>query len=287
MFEGIVGNENVKNELMKSITLNKLSHSYLFIGTEGIGKKLIAKEFSKNILSIDEEKKVNLENNPDFEIIEAEGLSMKIEQIRQMQKKILEAPIMSSKKIYILNDADLMTVEAQNCLLKTLEEPPEFVIIILIGSMDSNFLSTIKSRCTIIKFQNISDEDIKKYLNFKYNINNISDTMIQIFGGSIGKAEKYVDKQELYNSISEISEKINQLDLIDFIKKSSSIYDHQEDKFEILENLNVAFFNKLKNDAKYANCIDIIEDTKRRLNANGNFNMCIDNMLFRLWEELH
>ena len=88
MFEGIVGNENVKNELMKSITLNKLSHSYLFIGTEGIGKKLIAKEFSKNILSIDEEKKVNLENNPDFEIIEAEGLSMKIEQIRQMQKKI-------------------------------------------------------------------------------------------------------------------------------------------------------------------------------------------------------
>lgn len=287
MFEGIVGNENVKNELMKSITLNKLSHSYLFIGTEGIGKKLIAKEFSKNILSIDEEKKVNLENNPDFEIIEAEGLSMKIEQIRQMQKKILEAPIMSSKKIYILNDADLMTVEAQNCLLKTLEEPPEFVIIILIGSMDSNFLSTIKSRCTIIKFQNISDEDIKKYLNFKYNINNISDTMIQIFGGSIGKAEKYVDKQELYNSISEISEKINQLDLIDFIKKSSSIYDHQEDKFEILENLNVAFFNKLKNDVKYANCIDIIEDTKRRLNANGNFNMCIDNMLFRLWEELH
>ena len=134
MFENILGNDNVKQELIKTIKLNKLSHSYLFIGTDGIGKKMIAKEFAKMILCIENEKYCNrcksciefdTDNNPDFISIEPDGANIKIEQIRQMQKKILEAPIISQKKVYIIDNADLMTREAQNCILKTLEEPPE------------------------------------------------------------------------------------------------------------------------------------------------------------------
>ena len=164
MFDGIIGNNSIKQELEQIIKLNKLSHSYLFVGTEGIGKKQIAKEFAKMILCLGEEKYCNscksclefdTNNNPDFTLIEPDGASIKIEQIRQMQRKIIEAPIISNKKVYIIDNADLMTKEAQNCLLKTLEEPPEFVTIILIGSKESEFLSTIKSRCMIIKFQNI------------------------------------------------------------------------------------------------------------------------------------
>ena len=82
-----------------------------------------------------------------------------------MQKKIIEAPIISNNKVYIIDNADFMTTEAQNCLLKTLEEPPEFVTIILIGSKENSFLSTIKSRCTIIKFQPKEDEQIRNYLS--------------------------------------------------------------------------------------------------------------------------
>lgn len=283
MFDGIIGNERIKKELEQTIKSNKLSHSYLFLGTEGIGKKIVAKEFAKSILNLD----VDLENNPDFQIIEPDGLSIKIEQIRKMQRKLLEAPIKSQNKIYIIDDADMMTVEAQNCLLKTLEEPPEFVIIILIGSIESNFLSTIKSRCTIIKFQDISEEEIKKYLKDKYEMIDISENMIQIFNGSIGRAEKFRDKQDLYNSIFEIVQNIKKLDLIDFLKKAEKIYEYQNEKFEILENMNICFFEKSKEDLRCLNCIDIIEDTKRRLIANGNFNMCIDNMLFKLWEEMH
>ncbi len=283
MFDGIIGNNKIKQELELTIKSNKLSHSYLFIGTDGIGKKIIAKEFAKNILNLN----LELENIPDFEIIEPDGQSLKIEQIRKIQKKILEAPIRAEKKVYIIDNADLMTIEAQNCLLKTLEEPPEFVVIILIGSIESNFLSTIKSRCTIIKFQDISDEDIKKYLFDKYKINNISENMLRIFNGSIGNAEKYRDRQELYDSLFEIIQSIKNLDLIDFLKKADVIYDYQNEKFEILENMNICFFDKSKEDIRFLNCIDIIEDTKKRLIANGNFNMCIDNMLFRLWEELH
>ena len=200
MFEEIIGNEKVKKELIQAINLNKTSHSYLFIGSEGIGKNLIAREFAKMLLCLGENKycdkcksciSFNSNNNPDFVQIEPDGNNVKIEQIRDMQRKILEAPITSEKKIYIINNADMMTKEAQNCLLKTLEEPPEFVTIILIGAVEENFLSTIKSRCTIIKFQDITNEEIKQYLKEKHGMNNITENMLEIFLVSIGRAEQF------------------------------------------------------------------------------------------------
>ena len=141
MFENIIGNDKIKNELTNLVKQNKYSHSYIFHGTEGIGKKLIAKEFAKMILCLGEEKYCNTckscleflsNNNPDFYEIIPDGNNIKIEQIREMQKKVVEQPIISKNKVYIIDNADLMTREAQNCLLKTLEEPPEFVTIILI-----------------------------------------------------------------------------------------------------------------------------------------------------------
>ena len=173
MFDNIIGNDKIKQELLNSVHSNKYSHSYLFIGTSGIGKKLIAREFAKMILCKSSEKYCNkckscLEfdsgNNPDFQEIVPDGSNVKIDQIRQMQAKVFESPIISEKKVYIVDDADLMTKEAQNCLLKTLEEPPDFATIILIGSNESNFLSTIKSRCITIKFEDIGQKDIKKFL---------------------------------------------------------------------------------------------------------------------------
>ena len=296
MFDKIIGNEKIKLELEQTIKLNKMSHSYMFIGTSGIGKKMIAKEFAKMILCQGQQKYCNKcksciefdsNNNPDFQLIEPEGVSLKIDQIRQVQKKIIEAPIISEKKVYIIDDADLMTTEAQNCLLKTLEEPPEFVTIILIGSRENNFLSTIKSRCTIIKFQDIENEKIKQYLSQNYGISDISENMLEVFSGSIGKAEQLKSKQELYNNIIEIIENIKILDIIDILKKADIIYKSQDEKNEILEGMNVILFKKSKQDLKYLNCIQIIEETKKRLNANANYNMCIDNMLFRIWEEMH
>jgi len=281
MFDELIGNERIKKELEQTVKLNKVSHSYLFLGTEGIGKKLFAKKFASMIL------KSELENNPDFQMIEPDGNSIKIEQIRDMQKKILEAPIKSERKVYIINDGHLMTQEAQNCLLKTLEEPPTFVNIILIGSNENSFLSTIKSRCTIIKFQDIEKEQIKNYLLKKYNMEDFSDDMLEIFGGSIGKAEKLKEKKELYDNIAEILDKIIKIDLIDLLKTADIIYKSQDDKNDILDSMNSILIKKSKSDIRYIKCIDIVEETKKRLNANANYNMCIDNMLFRIWEEMH
>lgn len=296
MFNNIIGNDKIKQELIQTVKLNKISHSYLFLGTSGIGKKMIAKEFAKMILCMDEQKYCNhckscLEfdsgNNPDFQEIEPDGASIKIEQIRAIQKKILEAPIISNRKVYIIDEADLMTVEAQNCLLKTLEEPPRFANIILIGSKENSLLSTIKSRCTIIKFQDIENSQIKNYLEQNYSISDLSEDMLEVFGGSIGKAEILKDKQDLYKNIIEIIKNIKNLDIIDVLKKSDIIYKSQDEKNDILEAINIILFKMSKQDIRYLNCINIVENTKKRLNANSNYNMSIDNMLFKIWEEMH
>lgn len=169
-FENIIGNEKVKELLNKTISSNNILHSYLFFGIEGIGKSLFAKEFAKMILCQEEKRACNnckscIEfengNNPDFAIIEAEEKNIKIEQIRYIEQKISEKPITSNRKVYIINNSDTMTKEAQNCLLKTLEEPPEYATIILISSNENKLLNTIRSRCIKINFNKLNEEAIR------------------------------------------------------------------------------------------------------------------------------
>ena len=296
MFEGIIGNDKIKKELEFLAKTEKYSHSYLFLGTAGIGKKLIAREFAKMILCESEEKycgkcksciEFDSNNNPDFLEIMPDGNNVKIEQIRDLQRKIVEQPIISGKKVYIIDDADFMTREAQNCLLKTLEEPPEFANIILIGANESSFLSTIKSRCTLIKFNPIPDEEIKEYITKKYELREISDSVILASGGSIGKAENLKDKEELYKSIDKVMNNLEKMDLIDTLKNADIIYKSQDEKQNILEYINIILFKKSKQNKKYLDCINIVEETKKRLKANSNYNMTIDNMIMTIWEEIH
>ena len=294
MFQNILGNEKIKELLQDALYRNKVSHSYLFLGQEGIGKKMIAKEFAKGILCLNDDKYCNnckscLEfdgnNNPDFYIVEPEGNNIKIEQIRELQKKVQEKPIIATKKVYLIDNADLMTKEAQNALLKTLEEPPEFVTIILIGENDNAFLNTIKSRCMILHFNYISDTDIKKYLEKNYDMK-ITPKMLDIFQGSIGKAIELKDKQEQYLIIEEVIKNLENLDLIEFIKKLDILYTSKDEILDMLDYINIILLKKAKEDVKYTNCIEIVENTKKRINQNANYDMSIDNMLFNIWEEV-
>lgn len=298
MFENILGNDKIK-EALKNIIINKnASHSYMFIGVEGIGKKLIATEFSKRLLCNSEKIDCNScksciefdsKNHPDFLIIEPDGNLIKIEQIRNMQKKIQEKPIISKRKIYIINDADKMTKEAQNCLLKTLEEPPEYISIILIGNNESSFLPTIKSRCMIIHFEPLKNTEIKKYLQTEFGTDsiNIQDDMLDIFQGSIGKAIKLKDRGEEYQSYNKMIQNLDKIDIIELLNLAEPLYKAKEEIYEILEYINVLLLKKAKLNYLYTNCINIVENTKKRLKQNSNYDMCIDNMLFNMWEEMN
>lgn len=195
-FENIIGNKKIKSEFIETIKNNTISHSYLFVGQEGIGKKLFAKEFAKMALCLSNANsskktvperdakvinnvninvigndncssciKFDSDNNPDFVLVEPDGNSIKIAQIREMQENVYTKPIVSNKKVFVINDSDKMTEEAQNSLLKTLEEPPEYIIIILITANENKLLNTIKSRCLKISFNNLESNDLISYIN--------------------------------------------------------------------------------------------------------------------------
>lgn len=295
MFENIIGNEKIKETLIRAVEENKTSHSYMFIGQDGIGKKMLAKEFAKMLLCLSDEKycnkcksciEFNSNNQPDFLCIEPDGNSIKIDQIRYLQQKIQEKPIISNNKVYIINDADKMTTEAQNCLLKTLEEPPQYATLILIGANENSFLSTIKSRCMIIHFKKIEDEKLREYIEKTYEIT-VTPNMLALFQGSIGKAIQLKDKIDDYTKIENIIKNLQIKDIIDIINMSEILYKSKEEIFEILDYINVILLKLAKQDYKYTDCIKIVENTKKRLKQNANYDMCIDNMVFNMWEEVN
>lgn len=296
-FENILGNNDIKQLLTHSVKSNNILHSYMFVGTDGIGKSLFAKEFSKMILCLSENKPCNTcsscikfdsNNHPDFTIIDSEdNKSIKIGQIRLLQEQIAEKPIVSSRKVYIINNSDLMTVEAQNCLLKTLEEPPEYATIILILSNENKLLNTIKSRCTKISFKNLSNTDLINYANI--NDINVSNNFLNICNGSIGKLISLKDDSEMYISLDKIIKDFESKNIIDIWNEAEIIYKSKDNISNILDYFNIYFFNNLKQtqDEKYINSIKIVETTKRRLSSNSNYDMCIDNLLLKIWEEFN
>ena len=259
MFNNILGNQDIKELLTNAVKSGKESHSYLFVGQEGIGKKLIAKEFAKMILCTDNNNKycnkckscIEFDggNNPDFQIIEPDGNSLKIEQIREFENSVAEKPIISNKKVYIINDSDKMTQEAQNSLLKTLEEPPEYVTIILIGSNESAYLDTIKSRCMILRFKKIDDNSIKEYLKNNYKTNIENPVMLEAFQGSIGKAIELLNKQEEYEQIGNVILNLENEDKIDLLNNKKQIYKEKNEKLEkiyLKNNIILKLQNKNK-----------------------------------------
>ena len=283
MFNEIIGNNKNKTVLEKIIKSNNISHSYMFTGKQGIGKFLFAKEFAKEILNSN----VTLENNPDLSIIEPDGNTIKINQIREFTKKVYEKPIASLKKVFIINNSTSLTKEAQNALLKTLEEPPEYIVIILIAEDKNLFLPTIKSRCTEIYFNKLTGEEIKKILNKKYNLN-IDNTILKIADGSVEKALSLANEECNYKEIENVFLNLDKTNLIDALNCKERIFTDKENVYNVLEYINILALDKIKqNDEKYLKCISIIEDTKERLKRNNNYDMTIDNLLLKLWEEIN
>jgi len=284
-FKDIVGQERAIKILTKSLKENKVSSSYIFVGSEGTGKKLAAIEFTKAVnclnLSKDSEacedcqscSEINKQCSPDLKIIEPIKSSIKIEQIREMRKEIGLKPFKNRKKIYIIDKAEKMTIEASNCLLKTIEEPPYYAIIILICSNIDPILPTIVSRCQIINFGLISSYRIKEFLLSKNK--NLEKEKAEIISklaqGSIGSASKllsdkeyFIRREEVLDYLSAISPGRYGDDIFAKVEKTISEIDRIE---EILEMIKLWYRDVLiiKNtgDQKYiANCdkLEILEE---------------------------
>ncbi|MBR2703984.1 MAG: DNA polymerase III subunit delta' [Clostridia bacterium] len=300
-FESIIGNDENKKILNNSIINKNIVHSYLFYGAEGIGKKIFAKEFAKMILCNGEDNKpcneckscieFDSDNNPDFFLIEPDGNSIKIDQIREMQKSVLEKPIESNKKVYIIDNCHLMTKEAQNCILKTLEEPQEYVVIIMISSNENSILPTVKSRCTKIYFKELADSEIFKYIGNNYEGTLLENDMIKLCGGSISKADFIIKKIDILNQIKDFINGIERTNKLHFIQGNQLFYDNKDDINLILEYIYILLFQAVEKNKRningYINSMKVIEKTKYKLLNSNNYDMTIDNMLINIWEEIN
>ena len=202
-FKEILGNENIKETLINSVGEGRPSHSYIFSGPSGVGKKLFAIEFAKlaNCESSPGKRPENCTCNscikiekmvhPDVSLFEYEGeKTIKIENIRSdFEEKIYLSPFEGKYKIFILDDAERMNINAQNAFLKTLEEPPPQSIIILLTRSLNFILPTIKSRCQILNFGRVENKLVRELLIKQglFDTSNI-ETAVKLSGGSIGKA---------------------------------------------------------------------------------------------------
>ena len=205
-----------------------------------------------------------------------------------MQEKIAEKPVISTKKVYVINDCDLMTREAANSLLKTLEEPPIYATLILITSNESKLLTTIKSRCVKVSFEPIKNETIMQYLKENELDTDMTENMIKMCEGSIGKALKVQQRKEDYAKLEELIKYLPKTDITDIWKNADVLYKAKENIMELLDYINIILYNQLYQNKKMAgiNAIHIVEETKKRILSNSNYDMSIDYLLLKLWEEL-
>ncbi|MCH1958764.1 ATP-binding protein [Romboutsia hominis] len=306
-FEDIIGQEFAKKYLTNSINNNKISHAYMFEGIEGIGKKKLTEELAKLLLDISD-----VNNSPDYIEIKPDGNSIKIAQIRKLQTDIIIKPH-KDYKIYVINDAHKMTVEGQNALLKTLEEPPQYAIIILVTSNKEALLDTIKSRCEIIKFLPISLIDLKKYLIQKGVDEQRAQLLATFSRGSIEKALELSESSEFALMREEIQSYIERLldkNIVDILDISLDIEKYRGDIFNILDIMinyfrdimfikekidknmiinsdKITFLQNMSKKISYSQVskiIDIIEETKKKIRSNCNFNISMQVMALNIYE---
>lgn len=282
MLEKLIGNKDAKDFLNNAVKSNIVSNSYMFVGTSGIGKKIFAKEFAKENMCLENGKcndscdscvKINGNSNPDFYLVTPDGNSIKIDQIRKLQEDISKKPTISNRKVYIIDNADLMSEESQNCLLKTLEEPPEYAIIILIVTNDSKMLPTIKSRCVILKFKKIADDELKNYLP------DLNDEQIKLLDGSFENLENIEEKTNEFEEMKRIASLVKQKELVNLLNGADILYNGKDKINEFLNFLNLIFFNN-----GMIECVEFVEKTKEKLRYNNNYEMCIDNLLMNCWK---
>ena len=186
MFGPILENEPIKAFLEKAFLENRLPQTLLFSGPDGIGKSLFARALAKGILK--------KEKAPDLHFLRPEGKVglYPIDSLREMIDRSHAAPYEGTSKVFILEDAERMQPAAANALLKTLEEPSDDTTFILLSSNSDEMLPTILSRCTVLKFQSLSEEAIASLLQAKGH----PARLAKLAHGSAGRAFELAEHPE-------------------------------------------------------------------------------------------
>ena len=244
-FNSIIGHEQVKQHLQTAIEQNKISHSYIINGETGSGKKLTAAIFAETLQC--EDKGINpcglcksciqaeSGNHPDIIWVTHEKYSIGVDDIRnQLNNNISIKPYSGPYKIYIIPDADKMTEQAQNALLKTIEEPPEYAVILLLTNNVDSLLPTILSRCVTLNLKPVKTDLIEKYLMERCKIPDYMARISARFSqGNVGKAIRYSSSEDFMELKEETLHLLKYIDDMEIYEVVEAVRHLSEHKLEI------------------------------------------------------
>lgn len=325
-FKDVVGHRDIIQYIQDAVKQNKVSHAYILNGQKGSGKKMLAKLFAMALQCESRSAEpcgkcrsciqANNGNQPDIITVRHEKpASISVDDVRQqINGDIMIKPYSSPYKIYIVPEADLMTVQAQNAILKTIEEPPEYAIIFLLTENADNLLPTIRSRCVMLKLRNIKDKLVKKYLMEQMQIPDYQADLCAAFAqGNIGRALmlakseyfneikeeaiqllKYIDEMELHEVIAAVKavnkyklEIADYLDIIMIWYRDVLLFKATKDVGGLVFSDQLKYIKEKASKSSYEGLekiLESIEKAKTRLKANVNFDLTMELLFLTIKE---
>lgn len=325
-FSDIIGHNQIIEHLQNAISMQKVSHAYILNGEKNAGKMMLAEAFA---MALQCEQQANeacmtcrschqaIEHNqPDIIYITHEKPNViSVDDIRhQINNDIAIKPYSSKYKIYIVDEAEKMNLQAQNALLKTIEEPPAYAVILLLTTNADSFLPTILSRCITLNLKTVKEDKIKAHLMQKYQIPDYQADVCAAFAqGNVGKAIQLASSAEFHEQKSQalaLIKKLEDMDLYELneqIKQISTYKNQIEEYFDLLtlwfrdvlylkatNNVNNLIFKDEIYDIKkqaarrtyegIEKILQVLEQSRARIKANVNFELVIELLLLTIKE---
>lgn len=324
-FKDIIGQESIKKHLQTAIKTGNLSHAYIINGEYGSGRQTIASALAKTIQCQSKTddtdacgvctscKQAESHNHPDIKYITHDKTSISVNDIReQLNNDISIKPYSSEYKIYIIPDANKMTEQAQNALLKTIEEPPVYAIIILLTENCDSLLPTIRSRCVTLTMNPVEKDKICTYLENKFQLEpEQAQIAANYCQGNIGKAIRFASSSdfiEMKNQVLKLLKNLDSMDIASIIDTIKEFSTHKNDindyldlmllwyrdvlMFKVTKDANLLLYSDeysaiseqaTKRDYEnIENIIAAIYKAKVRLKANVNFDVTIELMILAM-----
>lgn len=325
-FKDVVGHKDIIEYIQNAVAQNKVSHAYILNGERGSGKRMLANLFAMT-LQCDNQKaeacgechscrQADSGNHPDIiRLTHEKPTSISVDDIReQINNDIMVKPYSGPYKIYIIPEADIMTVQAQNALLKTIEEPPQYAVIFLLTENAETLLPTIRSRCVMLKLKNIKNVLIKKYLMEQMQIPDYQAEVCTAFAqGNMGKAIMLATS-EYFNEIKEeavqLLKHINEMEIgeiVAAVKKAAKyklqitdyldlimvwyrdvlLYKATKDLDQVVFKDQMKYIKERASKSSYEGIetiLDGLEKAKARLRANVNFDLVMELLLLTIKE---
>lgn len=324
-FKDVIGHENIIGHFKSSIERGKVAHAYLIHGEKGTGKKLLAGLFAKTLQcesggtdpcgTCRSCLQCDTGNQPDIIWVTHEKPTViSVDDIReQVNKDIIVRPYSSRYKIYIIPEAELMNPQAQNALLKTIEEPPEYAVIMLLTNNIGKMLPTIISRCITLNLKPVGELDMLDYLS-KLGIPLTKAKFCVGFAfGNLGKAVRLATSEE-YNEIKQdcvqILKNVNKMEVYELVEAVKKMAKYKLDVYDYIDLMMMWYrdllmlkvsgspdkllfkeeYATLKQQANYIsfegieNVLEALDKVKIRLDANVNFDIAMELLLLTIKE---